>query len=96
MNENNELIFLDNKIFIQNNKNLEFIKYRQKGHLTVISNYKHSLMSFKYLRGGIFTSLHRERNACSSESIFHESLEELRKVFYRYSYPKWLIVYDES
>jgi hypothetical protein len=57
IHQNDELIFLDNKIFIHDIKNLEFIKYRKKGHLTVIYNYKHSLMSFKYLRGGIFTSL---------------------------------------
>ena len=90
MDHNDELIFLDSKVFIKNNV-LEFIKFRKRGHLTVISNYKHSLMSYKYLRGGIFTALHRERNACSSQAIFLESLEELRDVFHRNSYPKWLI-----
>jgi redox-regulated HSP33 family molecular chaperone len=36
-------------------------------------------------------SLHEERNACSSNEIFLESLEELKEVFYRCSCPPWLI-----
>ena len=56
-----------------------------------MSNYKHSLMSYKYLKGGIFTSLHRERNACSSEKFVLESLEGLKEVFYRNSHPPWLV-----
>ena len=48
MDANNELIFLDSKVFLKNNE-LNFIKYRKMGSLTVISNFQHSLMSPKYL-----------------------------------------------
>ena len=55
MSSSNEIIFLDTKIFIQNGI-LEFIKYRKRGHLTVNSNFQHSFMSMKYLKGNIFTA----------------------------------------
>ena len=84
MNSQNEIIFLDTKIFIKNSV-LEFIRYKKKGHFTVISNFQHSIMSMKYLKGNIFTALHRERDACSTPQIFMESLEELKTVFYRNS-----------
>ena len=90
MDANNELIFLDSKVFLKNNE-LNFIKYRKMGSLTVISNFQHSLMSPKYLKGGIITALHREKNACSTEALFHESLEELKDVFYLNSYPEKLV-----
>ena len=90
MSSSNEIIFLDTKIFIQNGI-LEFIKYRKRGHLTVISNFQHSVMSMKYLKGNIFTALHRERHACSTHEIFLKSLEELKDVFHRNSYPIRLI-----
>ena len=48
-------------------------------------------MRYKYLEGGIFAPLHRERNACSSNEIFLESLNELKEVFNRNSYPPWLV-----
>ena len=90
MNPEKELIFLDTKIYIDNGT-LEFIKFRKKGLSTVISNFKHSVMSMKYLKGNIFTALHRERNACSTHEIFLKSLEELKEVFIRNSYPLALI-----
>ena len=36
----NEIIFLDTKIFIENGV-LEFIRYRKRGSITVISNFHH-------------------------------------------------------
>ena len=45
----------------------------------------------KYLKGNIFTALHRERDACSTPQIFMESLEELKTVFYRNSQPMALV-----
>ena len=48
-------------------------------------------MSMKYLKGNIFTALHRETDACSTPQIFMESLEELETVFYRNSYPMALV-----
>ena len=47
----------------------------------------------KYLKGNIFTALHRERDACSTHDIFLKSLEELKDVFCRNSYPIRLIEY---
>ena len=48
-------------------------------------------MPMKYLKGNIFTALHRERDACSTHEIFLNSLEELKDVFRRNSYPQALI-----
>ena len=90
MNSENEIIFLDTKIFITNGT-VEFIRYRKRGHFTVISNFQKSLMSMKYLKGNIFTALHGERDACCTHEIFLKSLNELKTVFYRNSYPKALI-----
>ena len=90
MDLNDEIIFLDSKMFLKNDT-LNFIKYRKMGPLTVISNFKHSLMPEKYLKGGIMTTLHREKNACSTHELFLESLEEMKEVFYRNSYPPSLV-----
>jgi hypothetical protein len=60
MDQNNELIFLDCKIFLENDT-LNLMKYRKMGPLTVISNFKNSLMTPKYLKGGIMTTLQREK-----------------------------------
>ena len=38
MSPENEIIFLDTKIYIENG-NVEFIKYRKRGRLTVLSNF---------------------------------------------------------
>ena len=77
MDQNNEIVFLDSKIFLKNDT-LNFIKYRKMGPLTVISNFKHSLMPEKYLKGGIMTTLHRQKNACSTHELFLKSLEEMK------------------
>ena len=90
MSSKNEIIFLDTKIFIENGA-LEFIRYRKRGSMTVNSNFQHSIMSMEYLKGNIFTAFHRESNACSTQEIFLKSLEELKEVFYRNSYPKALV-----
>ena len=50
MNLENEIIFLDTKIYIENGE-IEFIKYRKRELMTVMSNFKHSKMSIKYLKG---------------------------------------------
>jgi hypothetical protein len=90
MNSDDEITFLDSKIYIIDGI-LEFTKFRQHGRLTVISNFKHSVMPMKYLKGNIFTALHPERDACSTHEIFLKSLEELKNVFRRNSYPQALI-----
>ena len=44
MNPNNEFIYLDIKMFLENDK-IHFIKHRKEGILNVISNNHHSIMS---------------------------------------------------
>ena len=73
MNSDDEITFLDSKIYIIDGI-LEFTKFRRRGRLTVISNFKHSVMPMKYLKGNIFTALNRGRDACSTHEIFLNSL----------------------
>ena len=91
MNKENQIIFLDKLIYINNDNSLEFKKYRKNSVETVLSNFEHSIMSKKYLKGGIMTNLHREYNASSSHENFLETLEELKEVFSRNSYPAALV-----
>ena len=51
MSPENEIFFLDTKIFIENGI-LEFIKHK-KGGAKLLSNFKHSNMSIKYFKGNI-------------------------------------------
>ena len=48
-------------------------------------------MSIKYLKGGILTNLHREIDSSSSHENFLETLEELKEVYSRNSYPLALV-----
>ena len=90
MNSKNEINFLDITVYLNESDNLEFKKYRKNSVDTVISNFEQSVISKKYLKGGIFTNLHRELDACSTHDIFLESLEELKEVYSRNSYPSAL------
>ena len=45
----------------------------------------------KYLKGGILTNLHREIDSSSSHENFLETLEELKEVYSRNSYPPALV-----
>ena len=91
MNQENQIIFLDTTVYINSTNELEFKKYRKNSLSTVISNFEHSLVSKKYLKGGIFTNLHRELDSSSSHENFLETLEELKEVYNRNSYPPALI-----
>ena len=91
MNQENQIIFLDTTVYINSTNELEFKKYRKNSLSTVISNFEHSLVSKKYLKGGIFTNLHRELDSSSSHENFLETLEELKEVYIRNSYPPALI-----
>ena len=91
MNSKSEINFLDTTVYIDENNQLEFRKYRKNSLHTVISNFEHSVISKKYLKGGILTNLHREYDASSSHDIFLESLEELKEVYSRNSYPIALV-----
>ena len=81
MNQENQIVFLDTTVYINSKNELEFKKYRKNGLQTVISNFEHSVVSKKYLKGGILTNLHRELDSSSSHENFLETLEELREVY---------------
>ena len=91
MNQKNEINFLDLTVYINDQNSLEFRKFRKNSINTVIFNYEHSVMSKKYLKGGILTNLHRELDASSSMENFLKTLRELKEVYSRNSYPAALI-----
>ena len=64
---------------------------RKNGIDTVLSNFEHSIMCKKYAKNAIFTMLHRERQCCSNDELFHESLKELKDGLKRNGYPLKLI-----
>ena len=70
MNQENQIVFLDTTVYINSKNELEFKKYRKNGLQTVISNFEHSVVSKKYLKGGILTNLHRELDSSSSHQNF--------------------------
>ena len=84
------LVFLDCLVFANGHK-LHHKKYRKEGLNTVLSNFEKSVMCKKYLKNSLFTMLHRERDCCSNNELFHESLEELREILRRNNYPKRLV-----
>ena len=86
---NNEILFLDCQIFIENSK-IKFRKFFKKGLDTVYTNYQHSISPLKY-KTNIFTQLHRTRNCCSDQEQFEKSLDDLRIIYSRNCYPSWLI-----
>ena len=91
MDVNNEINFLDMTVYINTENTLEFRKYRKNSVNTVITNFEHSVVSKKYSKGGIMTNLHREFDASSSLENFMETLEELKEVYSRNSYPAALV-----
>ena len=91
VNAENQIIFLDKLIYINNENILEFKKYRKNSVETVLSNFEQSVVSEKYLKGGIMTNLHQEYNASSSHENFLETLEELKEVHSRNCYPVALV-----
>ena len=88
--ESEKLIFLDTEVYLQNGK-IRFRKYRKNGEKTVISNYKHNVSAKKYLLGNILTQLHRQKDCCSDDQLFSESLEEMREIYSRNGYPSALV-----
>ena len=87
----NCITFLDMTIFINKSDVLEFKKYRKNGLNTVMTNFEQSISSPKYKKGAILTNLHRAFDASSSKEIFMETLEELKKIYGRNSYPSALV-----
>ena len=85
------ITFLDMTIFIDTSDILEFKKYRENEINTVMTNVEQLISSRKYQKGAIFTNLHREFDASSSKEIFMETLEELKEIYGRNSYPSALV-----
>ena len=65
----NSLIFLESEIFISNNS-IEFKYYRKFGQKTILSNFKNSKMSKKYLKANIITQCNNVLDACSTYEYF--------------------------
>ena len=70
MNEENSIKFLDIDIFLNTEEKIEFKKYRKNSVDTVICNFEQSFSSPKYKKGSIFTNIHREFDASSSQENF--------------------------
>ena len=56
-----------------------------------MTNLEQSISSPKYKKGAIFTNLHREFDASSSKENFLETLEDLKEIYSRNSYPSALV-----
>ena len=56
-----------------------------------MTNFEQSISSPKYKKGAILTNLHRAFDASSSKEIFMETLEELKEIYGRNSYPSALV-----
>ena len=87
--ENKQIKFLDCLIFIEDSE-VKFRKIFKKGLDTVFTNYQHDISPLKY-KHNIFTQLHRTRDCCSDAEQFEKSLEDLRIIYSKNSYPSWLI-----
>ena len=88
--ENNEIKFLDSRIFIENDK-IKFRKFFKKGEDTVITNFKLSVSPYKYKVNNIFTQLHRCRDCSSDNEQFLIALNELRTIFARNSFKNFSV-----
>ena len=78
--ENNELKFLDAKIFIENGQ-INFRKFFRKAEKTVFTNLKLSITPYKYKVKNIYTQIHRTRDCCSDEEQFRFALDDVRLIF---------------
>ena len=87
---NNEINFLSCTIFIQNDK-IEFKTYRKSGLNTITSNYQKSVMSKRYLKSNIFTSLHHSSYSSSTQELFLQDMPNIKEIFLRNGYPENII-----
>ena len=86
----NKLIFLKSEIFILDNQ-IQFKHFRKFEQKTVLSNFKHSKMSKKYLKANIITKCNNILDTCSSYDIFLSFLDDLRILLYRNEYQEPLV-----
>ena len=86
----NKINYLSCTIFIENGQ-IEFKTFR-KAHLdTLMSDYKQSVMSKRYLCNNITKALTHSENSCSNEDLFHADLENLKEILIRNGYPEHII-----
>jgi hypothetical protein len=87
----NSLIFLDCELYISENGSIEFRNYKKHGENTITSNYRHSVMSKRYLVSNLFGQFHRILDSSSTKQNFLEGLEKSKVIFLRNQYPIFLI-----
>ena len=87
----NKLNFLYSTVFVQNDT-FEFRPYRKNGSDTIMSNFKKSTISEKYLINNICTMLHQAQNSSSNHEILLDDMEQnLKPIFLNNSYPLKLL-----
>ena len=86
----NKINYLSCTIFIENGQ-IEFKTFRKANLDTLMSNYKQSVMSKRYLCNNITTALNHSENSCSNEDLFHADLVNLKEILIRNGYPEHII-----
>jgi hypothetical protein len=86
----NNINYFSCTIFIENGKT-EFKTFRKANLDTLMSNYKQSVMSKRYLCNNITTALNHSENSCSNEDLCQADLHNLKKILIRNSYPEHII-----
>ena len=83
----NRLNFLSTTVFLENGE-IEFNPFRKAGPDTIISNYKQSVISRKYLISTVYTLLHHAEYSSSTRDIFIQDLPNQKEIFLRNAYPE--------
>ena len=86
----NRLNFLSTTVFLENGE-IEFKPFRKAGPDTIISNYKQSVISRKYLISTVYTLLHHAEYSSSTRDIFIQDLPNQKAIFLRNAYPEKVI-----
>ena len=87
----NELNFLSSTIFIEDNT-FRFRPYRKNGCETILTNYKKTTISKKYLVSNISTMLHNSKNSSSDEEILLKDIKtNLKPILGNNCYPLKLL-----
>ena len=66
-------------------------KLQKHGENTITQNYRHSVMSKRYLVSNLFGQFHRILDSSSTKQNFLEGLEKSKVIFLRNQYPIFLI-----
>jgi hypothetical protein len=85
------LIYLDWELYISELGKIEFKNYRKNGENTIFQNFRHSVMSKRYLISNFIAQFHRIFDSSSNEKKILEGFEKLKIIFLRNRYPIFLI-----